>query len=264
MIDLDAVPLDQQTPEQHRARYDALRSEAQVRSTRTHPLAVPTIPGAAVLRHETIPGGWYWTTSVPEGRTLRVHSPAGGASVAIVLWNAHDLSERFNAPDTMKLQWTVRMGTGQLLLSDMGRVLAAVTADSCGRHDLLLGGSAPIRSGRNTRDNLRLAAAKLGLDRRDIPPCLTLFADVRAGAAGAFAWHGTGPAGSAIDLRAEMDLLVALSNTPHPLDPHPTPGAVEAVIWASGAVPDDDPCRTAGPEARRAYENNAGTIHAGP
>jgi len=261
LIDLDDIPLDRQTLEQHRARYDALRNQAQARSTRTVPRTVPVIGDADVLRRETIPGGWYWSTVVPKNWTLRVHSPAGGASVAIVLWNARDTSERFNAPDTMKLQWTVRLGTGQLLLSDMGRVLAAVAADNCGRHDMLLGGSAADTGRRNTRDNLRLAAGKHGLDRRDIPPCLTLFADVRAGADGAFAWHGAGPAGSAIDLRAEMDLLVALSNTPHPLHPGAAPGPVEAIIWDGGAVAEDDPCRTAGPEAQRAYENNAGTIN---
>ena len=261
-LDLDTIPLDRQTPAQHRARYDGLRSQAQERSARTSSSTVPTIGDADVLRRETIPGGWYWSTVVPKNWTLRVHAPAGGASIALVLWNARDTSDRFNAPDTMKLQWTVRMGAGQLLLSDMGRVLAAVTADSCGRHDLLLGGSAVAKPGRNTRDNLRLAAAKHGLDRRDIPPCLTLFADVRANADGAFAWHGTGPAGSAIDLRAEMDVLVALSNTPHPLDSGTAPPPIEAVIWDAGPVVPDDPCRTACPEARRAYENNAGMIHA--
>lgn len=257
-IDLDAIPLDRQTPEQHRRRYEALRSLASGRAAHPPQSEVPTIADADVRRRETVPGGWYWSAVVRRGQMLRVHSPAGGASVALALWNARDTSERLNAPDTMKLQWTVRVGAGQLLLSDMGRVLAAVTADSHGRHDLLLGGGTADRPGRTTRDNLRLAAAKHGLDRRDIPPCLTLFADVRAGADGTFAWHGTGLPGSAIDLRAEMDLLVALSNTPHPLGPDTVPPPVDAVIWNAGAVSADDPCRSAGPEARRAYENTMG------
>jgi len=60
-----------------------------------------------------------------------------------------------------------------------------------------------------------------------------------------------------------MDLLVALSNCPHPLDPAPAyaPQPVEAVIWDAGPIPADDPCRTAGPEARRAFENNARMLH---
>ncbi len=261
MMDLDAIPLDRQTPAQHRARYDALRQGAQARSGRVVAMTCPAIPEGAALRRETVPGGWYWSTVVPKGMTLRVAAPEGGATVAVVLWNARDRSERFNAPDTMKLQWTVRMGTGQLLLSDMGRVLAAVTADTCGRHDLLLGGAVTARPGRTTQDNLVLAAAKHGLDRRDVPPCLSLFADVRAGADGAFAWHGAGPAGCAIDLRAEMDVLVALSNTPHPLDPAPGLAAIAATVWNAGPVDADDPCRTGGPEATRAYENTGSAEH---
>ncbi len=198
---------------------------------------------------------------MPAGQTIRIAAPEGGATVAVMLWNAHDRSERFNAPDTMKLQWTVRVGTGQLLLSDMGRVLAAITADNRGRHDLLLGGAVMRGQAHNTRDNLLLAAAKHGLDRRDIAPCLTLFADVRVGADGGFGWHGSSAPGSTADLRAEMDLLIALSNGPHPLDPAPHLAPVDVVVWDAGPVPDRDPCRDAGPEARRAYENTEAAVY---
>ena len=256
--------LDLQTPEQHRQRYDALRAQAQARSTRPPVLACPPIPPSQVVLHETIPGGWYWSSLLPHGRTLRI---AAGSSVSILLWNAYDTSERFSAPDTVKVQWTVRLGAGLLLLSDMGRALASITADDTARHDVLVGGSTAATNAarygrhdhRNTRDNILLAVGKHGLDRRDVSPCLTLFADVRADAAGRLAWHGGSPAGGAVDLRAEMDLLVALSNCPHPLDPAPAyaPPPAEATIWDAGPVPQGDPCRTSSPEAVRAFENNA-------
>ena len=51
------------------------------------------------------------------------------------MWNADDTSERFNPADTVKVQWTARIGQGKLWLSDMGRVLFSVTADSLGAHD---------------------------------------------------------------------------------------------------------------------------------
>ncbi len=268
---MSTTALDQQTPEQHRQRYEELRAQAQQRSARHPSHNCPDIPAGQALHHETIPGGWYWTALVPRGQTLRVVNTAGSSSVSVLLWNAHEASERFNAADTAKVQWTVRVGAGHLLLSDMGRVLASVTADSCGRHDLLTGGSTRASNARryghdghrNTRDNFLLAAAKHGLDRRDIPPCLTLFADVGPDAAGRFAWRGASPAGGTVDLRAEMDLLVALSNCPHPLDPAPAtvPQPVEAVIWDAGPVAADDPCRTAGPEAHRVFENNARMLH---
>ena len=75
----------------------------------------------------------------------------------------------------------------------------------------------PGASERNTPDNLRLAAGKHGLDRRDIPPCMTFFAPVAVAEDGALAWEaGLVRPGQHVDLRAEMDLLVAISNCPHP------------------------------------------------
>ena len=257
--------LDQQSPEQHRARYEALRAQAHAKARAPQPPrpCAPLAPGQA-RRSEAIPGGWYWSARIPRGRCLRI---AGPSSVAALLWNAHDPSERFSAADTAKVQWTVRIEAGRLLLSDMGRVLASVVADSVGRHDLLAGGSTTASNARrygrdglrNTRDNFLLAAGKHGLDRRDVSPCITFFADVRTGADGRLAWHGGPPADAAIDLRAEMDLLVALSNCPHPLDPAApyAPGPVVATLHDPAPPGPDDPCRTASVEARRAFENNA-------
>ena len=266
MNEPDATALDQQTPERHRHRYNRMLSQARERTYRPQALACPDIPADRLLLREVVPGGWYWTALIPRGRTMRVVNTTGFSSVSILLWNALDTSERFNAADTAKVQWTTRIGAGHILLSDMGRVLASITSDNCGRHDLLIGGStraSNIRrygqgNHRSTRDNLLLAAAKHGLDRRDIPTCLTLFADVGVDDAGRFVWHGTASADSAVDLRAEMDLLVALSNCPHPLDPTAIYAVqpIETIIWASDLTTTDDPWRTRSPEAGRAFENN--------
>ena len=104
--------------------------------------------------------------------------------------------------------------------------MLSVTEDSSGAHDVLVGGSTAAGyarragAGRNTRDNLVLAAARSGLSRRDIPMALSLFAPTFVGADGTLGWQPTQARGDDyVDLRAEMDLLVALSNCPHPLDP---------------------------------------------
>lgn len=254
--------LDGASPEQHRRRrYDALRQAAAARMGRpVAALAAGDVPDDAVVQRETVPAGWYRTLRLHPGQTLRVVNPSGRSSVSVLLWNALETAERFNAGDTLKLQWSARLGAGQVLLSDMGRVLASITADTSGRHDALTGGSTPANgAGRNTRDNFRIAAAKLGLDRRDIPGCLTLFAGVRTDAEGRFVWAGgPGTPGEFVDLRAEMPLLAVLSNCPHPLDPAPDrEGAVEAVVWTHPAPVAGDPCRTASEEAVRAFENTA-------
>jgi uncharacterized protein YcgI (DUF1989 family) len=113
---------------------------------------------------------------------------------------------------------------------------------------------------RNTRDNFVLAAQKLGMGPRDVATCLTFFAPVRVDGDGRFVWHeAKRAAGDYVDLRAEMDLLVALSNCPHPLDPASgePPASIEAIRMKGPAVAADDLCRTATDEARRGFVNNA-------
>jgi uncharacterized protein len=64
-------------------------------------------------------------------------------------------------------------------------------------------------------------------------------------------------AGDFVELRAEMDLLIAISNCPHPLDPSPVyrAGQADVSILSPLPVASDDFCRTATPEARRGFDN---------
>ena len=98
----------------------------------------------------------------------------------------------------------------------------------------------------------------MGRRAATIRACRTLFAGGQTDAAGRSGWAGPGTPGEFVDLRAEMPLLVVLSNCPHPLDPAPDrEGAIEAVVWTHPAPAADDPCRTASEEAVRAFENTA-------
>jgi hypothetical protein len=66
----------------------------------------------------------------------------------------------------------------------------------------------------------------------------------------------TGP-GAWVDLRAEQDVLVAISATPHVLDPDPefAPGRIGIDVRRTAPPAPDDRCRCASPEAIRAFEN---------
>lgn len=250
-------------------RYDRLFSGAKAKSRDfSEATGNPaTIAEELVRLTETVPGGWGWAGHVARGDTLRVVNSSATAGVSLLLYNAADPTERFNAGDTMKVQWNARLARGRVLFSDMGRVLASITDDTFGRNDALAGGSTAASNAgkygdgarRNSRDNFILLAAKHGLDKRDIPPCLTLFAPVGVDASGALRWDGpAAPAGAHVDLRAELDLLVLVSNCPHPLAPGgDAPGDIDIRIWRSTPPAPDDFCRTATEEARRGFENNA-------
>lgn len=225
------------------------------------PSAVPAAPIADPIHVETIPAGWYWSTSLRAGDILRIAQDHGPSAVSMVAWSAKDTSERLNLPDTVKVQWTTAIGKGRVLFTDMGRVMFSITEAASTAHDALVGGStAATHPGqRNTRDNFILVAGKLGLDRRDIPSAITFFAPVRVDAEGAFQWReDLSLLGDYIDLRAEMDLTIALSNCPHPLDPNPAYTSHPVTVSRFRLpVATDDLCRTATAEAARGFENNA-------
>jgi len=259
--------LDELSPDEYRRRYEALKAKGQ---DKTLSLEGPSNPGVIpenlIITAETIPGGWYWGSFVPRGQTLRIVNSGGTGSVSALIWNADDRAERFNAGDTVKVQWTAQLGKGRVLFSDMGRVLMSITDDTCGRHDAIAGGSTPFsnerkygRPGlRNSRDNFRLAAGKFGMGVKDVPPAITFFAGTRTDADGWLVWdEGVSKAGDYVDLRAEMNVLVVLSNCPHPLDPAPdfAPQPIDAVVWQSPPPGPDDLCRTATDEAIRGFEN---------
>jgi urea carboxylase-associated protein 2 len=263
-----------------RARYIAHQAKGLEAGARALPpassLPAPAVDPSRVIWREAIPGGWYWTTRLkagevlriaPEARTSTVAPEARTSTVALAVWSSADTTERMNLPDTVKVQWTTALGRGRVIFSDMGRVLLSITEDSSGAHDALAGGSdaqSNARYGdprlRNTRENMVLAAAKLGLDRRDLPALLSLFAPVRVDEAGRLGWRPELLSGQDwVELRAEMDLLVALSTCPHPLDPGPDYAPATMIATRLSAVPvaADDICRTATAEAVRGFQNTA-------
>jgi uncharacterized protein YcgI (DUF1989 family) len=140
----------------------------------------------------------------------------------------------------------------------MGRVLASITADSGAGHDSIIGPNTPVQTGagRNGRENLRAAAAKFGLTRQDVGPALSLFSPIATDAEGCFHFTGNPPAGAAIELRAEMNLLLALSNTPHALSPvTQATGPIDLTIYHTTPAGTDDLCRGFTAEAARGFAN---------
>jgi urea carboxylase-associated protein 2 len=251
---------------ENRRRYEELRAAGQELTPKGLPeptaLGGAPISANAVIHRETVPSGWYTTLLLKRGEALRIVDDSGQASVSLLAWREEDPSERINCADTIKVQWSAAISKGRVILSDMGRAVFSLIEDTCGAHDLLVGGSTPASvlaatgaSGRNTQENFLAAVSKIGLGVRDISPCITFFAPVALDEAGRFLWQeGRKRAGDFVDLRAEMNLIVVASNCTHPLNPSPTAGG--NVTLVKHRVPEatrEDPCRTASPEAMRAF-----------
>ena len=224
------------------------------------------------LVDEPLRGGQMWSRVLKRGQVLRITDVEGSGSIAALLFNADRPLERYNMPDTLKAQHIARITTGNVLYSDMGRVLCSVVADSCGWHDTITGLESSAASlkkygpgdyqalrndwHRNSRDNLLVELGKYGLGKRDFGPNLNFFVKVAVDAEGKLAWvPGNSKPGAFIELRSEMNTLVFLSNTPHPLDPAPTYRARPAQLGVrlSGPVAADDVCRISCPENERGF-----------
>ena len=257
----------QEIAEANRRRYEELRAAGQELAPKRlpEPTALDGAPIAAnaVMHREQVPAGWYATIHLRRGEALRIADDSGRSSVSLIGWRAEDTSERINCADTVKVQWSAAISKGRVILSDMGRVLLSLVEDTSGAHDLLIGGSTPASTfaafgatTRNTQENFLAAAAKIGLNIRDIPPCVTFFAPVSLDDAGRFLWtEDRKRPGDFVDLRAEMNLVVVASNCAHPLDPArpAATGPVTLIKYRAPPPAGDDLCRAASPEAASAF-----------
>jgi hypothetical protein len=220
---------------------------------------------------ETVAGGGYTSKVVSRGTTIRLTDLHGQACAHVLLFNADQPWERLNAADTVKVPWQAYLGYGHPLLSDQGRVLATIVADTSGRHDALCGSSSRAANERRYGDGAAeglspagrelflVAAAKHDLGPRDLPPSLSFFQAVRVRDGGALAFDGSAGPGTGVELRAELPLIVLLANTSHPLDPRAeyvsTP--LEVLAWRGRATGPDDALWSSSPESERAYLNTA-------
>jgi urea carboxylase-associated protein 2 len=227
---------------------------------------------ASTLWKETIPGAGTWSHILKRGTALRLMDTEGGANVGAYFLNAALPAERFNLPDTLKAQHTAKLTRGHVLMSDMGRILCSITEDSLGWHDPLSGcsnaalvakkyGQADYQEHRNAwhqnaYDGFLIELAKYGLGCRDLQATVNFFSKVSVSQDGALKYaEAHSPAGSFVELRAELDTLVILNTCQHPLDPSPVyaPKPVELVVSRVPPPADDDYCFTYRPENGRAW-----------
>ncbi len=179
-----------------------------------------------------------WSTVVPTGATLRIVDLGGNQAVDCVLHAAADHDERYSAPDTMVAQGNVYLVEGTELLSTEGRALMTITGTSCERHDTLGGAcskeSNTLRYGHHTFpqhacvENFLLEHARWGMGKRDIQSNINWFMNVPVEADGSLGIvDGISAPGLWVDLRAEVDVLVVVSNCPQVNNPcngfDPTP-----------------------------------------
>lgn len=236
----------------------------------------PELPEDSVMWSDIVPGRGHWSYRMPRGSRLRMVALEAGANLSMVLYHAREKLERYNMPDSLKAQHTAHYTRGHTLMSDMGCALASITEDTVGWHDplgALLDAERlhakyaadertfhTHRNGmhRSGKDGLLIEIGKHGLARRDLIAPVNFFSKVSVDAEGRFRFAPEHtPAGGMVELRFDMDTLIAISTAPHPLDPSPTyaPKKVGLAAWRSSPAPKDDFNRAFRPECARAIHN---------
>tara|TARA_Y100000296_G_scaffold15005_1_gene17601 strand:+ start:850 stop:1488 length:639 start_codon:yes stop_codon:yes gene_type:complete len=200
----------------------------------------------AVFR-ETVPAGDYFLHRIEKGQTFRILDLEGNQAADTLFYNADDVSERYSAMDTIRGQGNVYITAGTVLRSNEDRPMLTITADTCGRHDTL-GGACATES--NTvryslekkcmhacRDSWMLAInenEEYGLSKSDITHNINFFMNVPVTPEGGLTFEdGISGAGKYVEMKAEMNILVLISNCPQLNNPcngyNPTP--VDVLIW---------------------------------
>lgn len=185
------------------------------------------VPGSVVYE-TTLPPRGRIAREIAQGQVVRIVDLEGKQVGDLVAFSKADLEEKFWISNTIRLNGTVYVTTGHVLYSELSNPMFTIVADTCGRHDLLAGSCNAeidkVRYGVNAHygcvENFVAALAPYGVARHDIPMSLNLFMNCPVDASGV--WTIATPvskAGDYVDLRAEMDCVVALSNCPQDLNP---------------------------------------------
>jgi len=214
-----------------------------------------TTAATAVL-DTVLPAGEPWMHTVRKGQIFRIVDLEGNQAVDTLFYKASDLTERYSATHTIQAQCALYLTVGTQLMSSEGRAMLTIVADTCGRHDTL-GGACSCESNtvryalekrhmHSCRDNFMLAIARyaeahpapLGgapvFGKRDVVSNINFFMNVPVTPEGQLTFEdGISAPGKYVEMRAEMDVIVLVSNCPQLNNPcnayNPTP--VRFLVW---------------------------------
>jgi urea carboxylase-associated protein 1 len=193
-----------------------------------------------------LPAGESWLHEVKRGQTFRILDLEGNQAVDTLFYSARDPEERYCAVDTIREQGNIYLTAGTKLMSTEGNVLMTIVADTCGRHDTL-GGACAAESNsvryaidkkymHSCRDSFlhALGHCDCGMDKRDLTANVNFFMNVPVTPSGELTFaDGISAPGKYVEMRAEMDVFVLISNCPQLNNPcnayNPTP--VQLLIW---------------------------------
>jgi uncharacterized protein YcgI (DUF1989 family) len=187
------------------------------------------------LREETVPYNTGWAAELKKGQVMRITATT---TVDFVAFNLQNFKERFDQARTKVYNMKIFISTGDTLMGRPDQPMLTIVEDTFkeGTHDLQKGMCSAIRYQRvknegllrdyprevreipdhGCYENLSRVLDPYGIAPDDIPSPFNLNQTMKIdGITGKMAHTSIRPkAGSYVDMRAEMDLVVAISACP--------------------------------------------------
>lgn len=198
---------------------------------------LPPLAGR-VIHDEIVPARASWDRILRKGEVLRIIDLEGNQAVDFLVYGLHDDAERYSAADTIAAQRNIYLVEGSVLLSNEGNPMLTIVGGNVERHDTIGGAcsqeSNTLRYGHHTKhqhacvENFLHANLKYGRGKRDMTSNVNWFMNVPVEEDGSLGIvDGISAPGKYVDLRAEMDCVVIVSNCPQINNPcngfNPTP-----------------------------------------
>jgi urea carboxylase-associated protein 1 len=197
------------------------------------------LPGE--ISRRIIPAGGRFSARLEAGDRLRIVDTQGQQAVDFLCYTAELPVDRYNAPNTMKINGNIYIGMGTKLYSDRAQVLMRIVEDTCGRHDTIGGCCSTwsnfarygIKDTPACHANFVAELACWSLGPSDVVTNVNFFMNVPVRQDGAMAIEaGLSKPGDYVELIAEMAVIAILSNCPQRSNPAagfgPTP--IEVII----------------------------------
>jgi len=191
-------------------------------------MAHPDITQSLIASDDIIPPRGAIAFTMRAGQGCRVIDVEGKQVADFICFNLNDFVDKFSPENTQSLNGTLFLTKGHHLYSAKATQLMTITADTCGVHDLIAGSCSEytnafrygVRGTPNCRSNFERVLKPYGILLAEIPYSFNIFMNVPVSAEGKTAIREPkSKPGDYLDLRANIDLLIAISNCPQERNP---------------------------------------------
>lgn len=188
----------------------------------------PSVRDTKDAVYETmIPAGDGWMYPLMKGQVLRIVDLEGNQGLDFLCYDLHNPEDHYSATQTIVRQKKLYINAGTVLVTESGKELLKMVADTCTCHDTMGGACATesntVRYGHHTlhmktcRDTFLMQISEHAdqYSKVDLVPNVNLFAQILKLPDGRFEFlDGISEPGSYIEFEAMNDTMILISNCP--------------------------------------------------